>query len=140
MGVVVVAARHRQLDQRVALEFMHEEVANVAIQRFMKEAKAMDYLERDSKWNGAFDDGQCNSHTNVCESEGQDQTASAWSSATLSNVFIVARAAVAAGGVVMRVLSGKSASSEKTARYEKRVRVTPVVGQRDVGFALGGRF
>jgi hypothetical protein len=37
------------------------------------------------------------------------------------------------------VLSGKR-SSEKAAHHEKRVRVTPVVGQRDLGFALGGRF
>lgn len=97
-------------------------------------------LRASSKWNGAFDDGHCDSDTNVCDSEGQDQTNSARSSATLSNIFIGAGAAVAAGGVVMWVLSGKTPSSEKAARHPKRVRLTPVVGQRDVGFALGGRF
>jgi hypothetical protein len=97
-------------------------------------------LRASSKWNSAFDDGNCNSDTNVCNSEGQSQTDDARSAATLSNVFIGAGAAVAAGGVVMWVLSGKSASREKAVRHEKRIRLTPVVGQRDMGFALGGRF
>jgi hypothetical protein len=97
-------------------------------------------LRASSKWDGAFDDGHCNADTNVCDSEGQEQTESARSSATLSNIFIGAGAAVAAGGVVMWVLSGKSTSSEKAAKHPKRVRVTPIVGQRDLGFALGGRF
>jgi hypothetical protein len=94
-------------------------------------------LRASSKWNSAFEDGHCNADTNVCNAEGQDQTESARSSATLSNIFIGAGAAVAAGGVVMWVLSGKSTTREKAA---KRVRVTPLVGQRDVGFAVGGRF
>ena len=97
-------------------------------------------LRASSKWDGAFDDGHCNADTNVCDSEGQEQTESARSSATLSNIFIGAGAAVAAGGVVMWVLSGKSTKSEKAATHPKRVRVTPIVGQRDLGFALGGRF
>jgi serine/threonine-protein kinase len=47
MGVVV-AARHRQLDQKVALKFMHPGVAKDAIQRFMKEAKAVAKLRSEN--------------------------------------------------------------------------------------------
>jgi eukaryotic-like serine/threonine-protein kinase len=47
MGIVV-AARHRQLDQKVALKFMHEGVAKIAIQRFMKEAKAVAKLRSEN--------------------------------------------------------------------------------------------
>lgn len=47
MGIVV-SARHRQLDQKVALKFMHEGVAKVAIQRFMKEAKAVAKLRSEN--------------------------------------------------------------------------------------------
>jgi hypothetical protein len=94
-------------------------------------------LRASSQWNAAFDDGHCNSDTNVCDATGQDQTDSARSAATLSNIFIGAGAVVAAGGVVMWVLAGKSRNTETAA---KRVRVAPVVGQRDVGVALGGTF
>ena len=44
MGVVV-AATHLELDQQVALKFMHENVVEVGLERFLREAKAVAKLK-----------------------------------------------------------------------------------------------
>ena len=51
-------------------------------------------LRAKSKWDGAFDEGHCDSSSNVCDSQGQDMTDQARSAAMLSNVFIGAGAAL----------------------------------------------
>ena len=65
-------------------------------------------LSASSKWNGAFDDGHCKG--SVCDATGQDQTDSARSAATLSNVFIGAGAVVAATGAVLWITAPKEKS------------------------------
>jgi hypothetical protein len=92
-------------------------------------------LRASSKWNGAFDDGHCNSSTNKCDSTGQEQTDQARSAATLSNVFIGAGVVLAAGGAALWFLAPKEKGPEKTG-----LAVVPIAGRDRGGVWLSGAF
>jgi len=92
-------------------------------------------LRASSKWNGAFDDGHCNSSTNQCDAAGQDQTDQARSAATLSNVFIGAGVVLAAGGAALWFLAPKEKGPEKAG-----LAVVPVAGRDRGGVWLSGAF
>jgi hypothetical protein len=92
-------------------------------------------LRAKSKWNGAFDDGHCNADTNTCDATGQDQTDSARSAATLSNVFIGAGVVLAAGGAALWFLAPTEKTPERTG-----LAVVPVAGRDRGGVWLSGAF
>jgi len=92
-------------------------------------------LRAKSKWDGAFDDGHCDSASNVCDATGQDQTDQARSAATLSNVFVGAGAVLAAGGVALWLLA-----PEERAPSQMAVRVVPVAAPKQGGLWLEGMF
>lgn len=92
-------------------------------------------LRAKSKWDGAFDDGHCDSSSNTCDAEGQDMTDEARSAATLSNVFIGAGAVLAAGGVALWFLAPK-----ERAPRAARLRVAPVATPGNGGVWVQGVF
>lgn len=69
-------------------------------------------LVASSKWSDAFSNG-CSHDTNVCSTQSAyDQSKSAGTFASLSNVFIIGGAVVAGAGVVLWVTAPKSHSDE----------------------------
>jgi serine/threonine-protein kinase len=86
-----------------------------------------------SKWNGAFDDGLCDEATNVCTPEGQEQTDSARTAATISTIAVAGGVALIGAGVVLYLTAPKRANA-------RSARLAPVVGDREIGVALSGAF
>lgn len=86
-----------------------------------------------SKWNGAFDDGLCDEATNVCSAEGQSQTDDARSLATISTIAVIGGVALIGAGALL-YLTAPEASDGRSAR------LAPVIGDGQLGLALGGSF
>lgn len=87
-----------------------------------------------SNWNSAFDDGLCDEDTNVCDDEGQDKTDAARTQATISTIAVVAGVALAGAGVVLYLTAPSAGDGGASAR------VSPMVGDRELGVALSGSF
>lgn len=87
----------------------------------------------DSKWSGAFDSGDCDAETNLCNSAGKDATDSARTFSTVSVVVgSVGLVAAAAGTYLWLRASGDEKSSQ--------ISLTPTVSSYGAGFAIGGRY
>jgi hypothetical protein len=80
------------------------------------------------------EDGHCNAQ-NQCDAVGGQKRDDAKSAATIATVGFVAGGVLAAAGVTLFVLGAHRRQSSATV-----VEATPVVGQRDVGLLLRGRF
>ncbi len=94
-------------------------------------------ISASSNWNGAFDDGNCDSATNQCNSKGQTQTEDARSQATLANVFIGGGAVLAATGAALVIWAP---SKRETPTASRRVVVAGAPTPAGFGLALDGRF
>ena len=85
-----------------------------------------------SKWDGAFDDGLCNRDTLVCTAEGQSQTDSARTHATVSTALVGAGIALAAAGAVLYLTAPKN--------QESYARLAPSAGPGQLGLVVVGGF
>ncbi|HEX7664054.1 MAG TPA: hypothetical protein VF407_06085 [Polyangiaceae bacterium] len=93
-------------------------------------------LVASSKWSDAFSNG-CTHDTNVCTSQSAyDQSQSAHTFATLSNVFIIGGAVVAGAGVVLWVTAPKAHAEE--APKAATLGISPVPMQGGGGLAVHG--
>jgi len=80
------------------------------------------------------ENGHCNAQ-NQCDAVGGQKRDDAKSAATIATVGFVAGGVLAAGGVTLFVLG-----THRRDRTATLVEATPVVGQRDLGLLLRGRF
>lgn len=95
-------------------------------------------LSARATWNDAFDSAQCSRETLMCTSEGQEQTDSARSRATLSTVLVGAGAALVGAGVVLYLTAPDGA--EQSARSGEAARLIPTAGPAGLGLAITGGF
>ena len=89
-----------------------------------------------SSWNDAFDSGLCERDTLMCTDAGQEQTNTARSRATLSNVLIGAGVGLAAAGVVLYLTAPEAMAVPEGSA----TRLVPVAGPDALGFAFSGSF
>ena len=80
------------------------------------------------------EDGHCNAQ-NQCDAVGGQKRDDAKSAATIATVGFIAGGVLAAAGVTLFILGAHRRESSAAV-----VEATPVVGQRDVGLLLRGRF
>jgi hypothetical protein len=87
-----------------------------------------------SAWNDPFDSNECDRDTLVCTPDGQEQTESARSRASLSNFLVGIGVAAAATGAVLYFTAPKSRREQRDAR------LVPIAGPDSLGMALVGGF
>ncbi len=91
-------------------------------------------LSAKSKYDGAFDDGLCDSN-NQCNDEGVVAVDDARNLATVSTVFAVSGVILAGAGTYLWLSSPKRESSQGQA-----LQITPTGSHQDIGISLSGRF
>ncbi len=97
-------------------------------------ASAVLGLSAKSKYDGAFDDGLCDS-SNQCNDDGVTAVDDARSLATVSTIFAISGVVLAGAGTYLWLSSPKSMESQNQA-----LRIAPTGSHQDIGISLSGRF
>lgn len=90
-------------------------------------------LSARSKWNQAFDQGDCDEQTNVCNPDGQALTNSARSRANIATIVSIAGGAALVAGTVVYLIAPHGHSGDK-------LTVLPVAGRSSWGVVMEGQF
>lgn len=95
-------------------------------------------LVASSKWSSAFNEG-CTHDTNVCTTQaGYDDSKSANTFATLSNVFVIGGAVVAGAGAVLWLTAPKDHTVEPSRSTTGSVGISPATFYGGAGLSLHG--